>query len=126
MKSSKETPTLVYNRIMDEKVVPIHLDLDALQEGLSVPLWDKAKAYFEDGKVGVVNQPRPGYFTGEVSGGGTEPYAVSLQIENGRLASHSCTCEAHHRFPGPCKHVIALLLKVQALYGGDNPFDEGF
>ncbi|OPZ35634.1 MAG: hypothetical protein BWY98_00672 [Tenericutes bacterium ADurb.BinA155] len=107
---------------MEEAGPKIEINLDALEEGIEVPLWSKAKALYEAGAVDVVERSGPNTFTSHVKGSSGNDYSVGLTLNGNQIVAHHCDCEAHRRFPGPCKHVVALLLKVAALYGDDNPF----
>lgn len=107
---------------MEDNQPKIEINLDALEDGIEVPLWEKARALYEDGAVGVVEQTGPDTFSSHVRGSSGNEYSVSLVLVGNQISSHHCDCEAHRRFPGPCKHVVALLIKVAALYGGDNAF----
>jgi uncharacterized Zn finger protein len=114
---------------MEERIPKIIIDLDLIESEVPSPIWEKGREYFESGRVGVVSLRGEGEFRARVDGTSKTSYSVSATIENGRLSSHQCECEAHRRFPGPCKHVIALLLKADSLFGrhsefdGDYPFD---
>lgn len=103
----------------EEKII---IDLSPLEEG-DVPLFEKGKAYFREGRVLSCYKSSPQSFSGTVKGRKT--YSCSLSILNGKLSFHSCDCEAHKRYPGPCKHVIALLLEVNEKFGKAPP-EEAF
>lgn len=107
---------------MEENGPKIEINLDVLEEGIEVPLWEKARTLYEEGAVGVVERTGPNAFSSHVRGSSGNDYSVSLVLVNNQISSHRCDCEAHRRFPGPCKHVVALLIKVAALYGDDNAF----
>jgi hypothetical protein len=50
-----------------------------------------------------------GELSGKVKGEEDESYSVTVKIENNHIVSHTCTCLAHGTYPGPCKHVVALI-----------------
>ncbi|MDO5330761.1 MAG: SWIM zinc finger family protein [Bacillota bacterium] len=90
----------------------ILVDLGLAESLTEAPLWKKGLDYFNKGAVGKIYSYAPGEFEAKVEGNGRFPYKCTIVIREGRLASHNCDCEAHRRYPGPCKHVIALLMKV--------------
>jgi hypothetical protein len=47
---------------MEDNQPKIEINLDALEEGIEVPLWEKARALYEDGAVGVVERTGPDTF----------------------------------------------------------------
>lgn len=83
-------------------------ELDAL---LETPLGKEGKRLFLEGKVESFAPRVSGYFVGEVDG-----EKVGLSLRQGRLVAHSCSCLDRKAFPGPCKHVVALLLAVNEAY----------
>ncbi|MDO5519852.1 MAG: DEAD/DEAH box helicase [bacterium] len=47
---------------------------------------------------------------------GSNDYNVSVTLEDGKVANHSCNCAGHAKHTGPCKHVVALLLFIADYY----------
>jgi hypothetical protein len=62
--------------------------------------------------VGEIHKSGNVYSAYVESAEGYLSYSVSATIENGEIVAHSCTCPAHAKYSGPCKHVIALVLQV--------------
>ena len=44
---------------------------------------------------------------------GTYDYTCGLQFSGNQLIKHDCNCPAHYEYPGPCKHIIATMLKIR-------------
>ena len=54
-------------------------------------------------------------FSGKVSGSyGSYDTGVALDFETGTVSSHWCTCPAHAKYGGMCKHTVALALNALA------------
>ena len=49
-------------------------------------------------------------FTATVNG--TRDYSLVVCFRNGKLTRHTCTCPAHEKYEGPCKHVVAVMLEI--------------
>src|SRR5690554_6833051 len=73
----------------------------------------KGKQYFNTDKVREIRtNPKYTYFKGKVHG--TSIYEVTAIFNNfGNIVSTSCTCPAHEKYSGDCKHIIALLMKIR-------------
>ena len=71
------------------------------------------KKYYSNGKiVNVKYDEHTGYIQGIVKG--SEYYKVDVQFNsNGKLIYTYCSCPAFHKYPGDCKHVVALLSYVK-------------
>ena len=62
---------------------------------------------------------------------GRKIYKVTVTFKYGKVFEHSCDCEAHRNYRGPCKHVIAAILDLNSrskyFYpGGPEPKDVTF
>lgn len=109
---------------MEDSPKRIVLNLDSIEEEISPGVWEKGREYFESGHVGIVKFREPSSFSAQVEGTSKSFYNVSLEIENGGLKACDCSCEAHRRFPGPCKHIVALLFKTDSLFGNHSNFGD--
>ncbi len=56
---------------------------------------------------------------------GTNGYHVTLTLNSGEVESPSCTC-AYAQSAVYCKHIAAVLLKIEADYGKDVFFETGY
>lgn len=43
---------------------------------------------------------------------GSNDYQVMIEMDDNHLVQHSCNCPAHAKYPGACKHVVAMLLFI--------------
>lgn len=102
--------------------LPCPIDLRAIREE-NEPLYQRGLSLFEGEKVGEVRRLDVGLFSAKVTGKGGV-YRVSVLLNRGGIAVHECECQAHRRYPGPCKHVIALLLKIKEEFPA-SPSEEG-
>lgn len=49
---------------------------------------------------------------------GSQVYGVDIHFKsNGEIYSVYCNCPAYSKYPGYCKHVVAVLLKLEDMYG---------
>lgn len=111
---------------MEKQNDRIYINIARAEDGVEAPLWKKALAYYKERKVGKIYQLGPNSFSCSVKGNNYHPYNVTLSIINGNISSHTCDCEAHKRYPGPCKHVLALLIKLSEEKGMTPEIDESF
>ncbi len=72
----------------------------------------KGKNYYLDGRVRSLTFYRPkNSFSAIVQG--TKKYTVKASfLSNGNIDEASCTCIAHERYWGFCKHIVAVLLTI--------------
>jgi Uncharacterized conserved protein len=83
--------------------------------------FDKGMDYFQYNYVGRVEK-KGDTFSGLVKSHDESAYFVTVKVANGQIVSHACNCQAHAKYSGPCKHVIALVLKANT---GDFTNDDG-
>lgn len=98
----------------------IHIDIASIHDGVIIPLWKQGEALYRQGAVGEVSSFAKGDYQAEVNEDGST-YHVSLTIYEGELTSHACDCLDHKRYPGLCRHNVALLLKLN-----EDSSDDGF
>lgn len=72
----------------------------------------KGQVYYNQGKVREVRATtNRDYFIANVYG--KSKYEVSVGFHsNGDINQSSCTCKAYKKYPGDCKHIVALLLFI--------------
>lgn len=75
----------------------------------------KGKQYYEMGKVKEIRtNPDHNFYVGSVYG--SSIYETSVEFNNrGEIHDTRCSCQAYWKYPGDCKHVIALLLELRKL-----------
>ena len=75
----------------------------------------KGKKYYSEGKVDeLTTNNNHNYFQGVVRG--SSDYRVSIKFdEHGQLVFSNCTCPAYAKYPGDCKHIIAILTCIMNL-----------
>lgn len=78
----------------------------------------RGKEYYQEGKISNFHGEN-GIFHAKVQG--NNEYDTTIEIKDGKLKSYSCSCPCR----GICKHVVALLLKVEEEKNKElvNPFE---
>jgi hypothetical protein len=76
--------------------------------------FSKAWDYYKWGYATYVTMSN-NIVSGTVKGHNGNAYSVWAKIQNGEIVSHGCDCLAHENYPGPCKHVIALVLQANTM-----------
>lgn len=113
---------------MEEKIFVIPYYLKSLCE--SEATFERGRDYYLDLTDRVKNFSLVGdtVYTEVI---GRRTYNVSISFRYGRIFEHTCNCEAHQHYKGPCKHVIATILDLNArshnfYCGGPEPKDITF
>lgn len=71
----------------------------------------QGKQYQKEKRVkNLRNNNKFSRFTATVKG--TRDYSLVVCFRNGKLTRHTCTCPAHEKYDGPCKHVVAVMLEI--------------
>ncbi len=110
----KYTPTPVRTRPKSEEnsFKPLVTEL-TLRSYVSPAVFGRAwRELYRPKHVGKIHKSGNVYSAYVESAEGYLSYSVSATIENGEIVAHSCTCPAHAKYSGPCKHVIALVLQT--------------
>ena len=76
----------------------------------------KGEEYYKEGRIKDFHKENDKYFA---SIEGNAKYSVSLTIKNKEMISFNCSCP----YPHLCKHVVALLAKIQAEEKEENTFE---
>jgi uncharacterized Zn finger protein len=86
------------------------MNLTNFENQVSSVIFDRGCDYFENGKVGDLQQLSSGEWVAEVEGNYGD-YTVEINVDNqGNIEDYSCNCP----FDGPvCKHVVAVLLAIR-------------
>jgi hypothetical protein len=84
---------------------------DVLKSMVRESTFEKGMDYFQYNYVGRVEK-KGDTFSGLVKSHDESAYFVTVKVANGQIVSHACNCPAHAKYSGPCKHVIALVLKA--------------
>jgi hypothetical protein len=81
----------------------------------SVPdiTFHKAWDYYRWGWVTEVHRDE-NFISGTVRGHNGNVYSPWVRIKDGNIDSDYCDCMAYENYPGPCKHIIALVLTANA------------
>ena len=74
--------------------------------------FEKGMLYYEWKRV-LRGSIKDGLISADVQG--THLYNVTAQITKNKIVSHTCTCPAHQTYDGPCKHVVASILWINAV-----------
>lgn len=83
-------------------------DETAIRALASRESFERGRAYWRRGAVsGLVK--RGDELTAEVEGSDVAPYRVAIRLHDGGVAEARCTCP--YDWGGPCKHIVAALLK---------------
>ncbi|WP_042461298.1 DEAD/DEAH box helicase [Neobacillus dielmonensis] len=91
-----------------------HLTKSDIQNIFSDAIFRRGLGYFRDGRVRDVNHdPVKNIWTAKVKGSKT--YQVTIEDDESGLLPE-CNCPAYHQYGEPCKHIAAVLLKIN-----DNP-----
>ena len=87
----------------------MHFPFTQFEQAIDETILNRGLAYFRKGLVEEPEVLTPGVFEAIVQG--SEPYRVTISIENDIVNDYSCTCPYDM---GPvCKHVVALLFELQ-------------
>lgn len=86
------------------------LDTRILRASTSELIWERGKAYFQDGMVEEIAQTS-NCFTAQVEGSGDAYYTVEVHVaEDGAISQWHCDCP----YDGVvCKHVVAVVLEIE-------------
>lgn len=71
--------------------------------------YNKAVNYFESNRILNIEW-RGDILRGLVRGHNNNTYNIAIEISSNRIRSHFCSCLAHLKYNGPCKHVVSLIL----------------
>lgn len=75
-------------------------------------VYDRGAMYFNNGFVGPLNYDETRHLlSATIEGTSNYEASISLTID-GRINRNDCSCPAYESFPGLCKHLVALLLKI--------------
>ncbi|WP_218079318.1 DEAD/DEAH box helicase [Anthocerotibacter panamensis] len=83
------------------------LTLKAVQQGASEPVFLRGVRYFLRNRVVQYNEASPYLIDAKVSGSGSEPYTVQVEILSPEAFHGTCSCPY---FEEVCKHSVAVLL----------------
>lgn len=73
----------------------------------------RGRAYFQQGKVhNLTCNSDLSVFESDVEGSYDNSYHCTLYINRNELDDYECECEAFANIPGPCKHIVATMLKI--------------
>lgn len=87
----------------------MHIPLHQFEQSINETILHRGLSYFKNGLVNDPEEITKGMFEAVVEG--TQNYLVHLQIENGIITDHSCTCPYDY---GPvCKHIVAVIFALQ-------------
>ncbi|MDG5786045.1 SNF2 helicase associated domain-containing protein [Evansella sp. AB-P1] len=51
---------------------------------------------------------------------GSAMYEIDVSVKaNGEIMEYDCTCPAYEKYPGICKHIVAVLFEIKS-YGGES------
>ncbi|GEB78414.1 helicase SNF2 [Sporolactobacillus inulinus] len=102
----------VSNKLIEQVcyLMGIQLTEEMIKGLFSSTIYQRGHRYYANGRVRDFHfDPEGGDWQASVDG--TEPYRVSIRIDDQSLYSH-CDCPAARSFPTPCKHVAAVLIKL--------------
>ena len=89
---------------------------EAIYERSGKTTYRRGCEYFAAGKVKRVHRRDSGTFEAEVQG--SQLYYVELKLDSlGELAHEFCDCPAFEQYEGSCKHIVAVLKKIQRDWG---------
>lgn len=75
----------------------------------------KGKEYYEEGRVRELRTiPNNYYYIGNIYGG-SKYEATARFDDSGNIKETTCDCPAFWKYPGDCKHIVALLLALKEL-----------
>gem|GEM_PF-3014773 len=83
------------------------LTLKAVRQGSSEPVFMRGIRYFLRNRVVQYSETDPQHMTARVSGSGSEPYSVDVEITGTEAFRSTCSCPY---FEEVCKHGVAVLL----------------
>ena len=85
---------------------------DKIRQAAGKGSYPKGCDYFARGRVKRVYRRGNGFFEAEVRG--SQLYYVEMKIdENGDVSNMLCDCPAFGNYDGACKHLVAVLKKIQ-------------
>ncbi|MCB0644907.1 MAG: SWIM zinc finger family protein, partial [Phaeodactylibacter sp.] len=90
--------------------------LDDFEKYVEPQVLQRGKKYYQKGAVSQLQQEeadKTSYYYAEVEGSGDD-YEVDITITtDGKVKEASCDCP--YSYAGPCKHIVAVLLKIRNL-----------
>ena len=88
----------------------MHFTLENLELHVPFKIWQRGFDYYENGAVTMLEETSPGEWTAIVEG--TEDYTVEISLAGNGVEAWTCDCP--YDMGNICKHVVAVLLAIQA------------
>lgn len=97
------------------EVIIMYFSKEYIRSLCTSTIYARGYDYFSRRRVMEIYYPEERRVYAQVKGSYNNFYSTNIYYDsNYRLTKYSCTCPAHHKYPGPCKHVIALMLLISS------------